>query len=98
MDDKNLRRMLPQILYSINIERQKMIGRWIALGACLVGIPLAWYFGGIFRFLALGMLLASPFIVTGFFADRVRMRRHQARLAECERRLTADRSASVRDQ
>lgn len=85
-DGKNQRRALPKILYSINIQRQKIIGRWIALGVCLAGMPLAWYIGGIFRFLAIGMLFALPFIVLGFFADRRLMRRHQSRLEEFEHR------------
>jgi hypothetical protein len=85
-DSKNLRHALPKILYSINIQRQKMIVRWIAIGVCLVGGPLAWYLGGIFRLLAIGMLLTLPFIVLGFFADRRLLRHHQARLNECEHR------------
>ncbi len=66
-----------------------MVWHGIAFGLCWAVVALGWYFPGLLRILAVVFFLVSPFMALGFFASRKLMKEQQARLAKCERQISA---------
>ena len=87
LEGKNLRRVLPQVRRSIQIQRLRVrahiVTFLVCLGLGIVGCRLT----GIWFGVGCVLLLMSPISIIGVFADRHLMKWHQQRLLECERRL-----------
>jgi hypothetical protein len=87
LDGKNLRRVLPQIRRSIEIQRLRIRAHLVTFLVCIgLGI-VGCRFDGIWFGIGCVLLLISPFAILGVFGDRHLLKWHQQRLSECERRL-----------
>src|ERR1700675_3640926 len=84
LEGKNLRRVIPQVRRSIDLQRLRLRAYAVTFLICLgLGI-LGCRSTGLWRGLGIVMLIVAAFSLLGVIADRRLMKWHQQRLLECE--------------
>jgi hypothetical protein len=95
LDGKNVRRVIPQVRRSIELQRLRVRAHVITFLVCVVLGTLGCRSTGLWRGLGIVLFILSAFSLFGVFADRRLMKWHQQRLLECERRLNQDGSGET---
>lgn len=90
LEGKRLKQVVPQVRTNLRIQRIRAVSHVIAWAICLaLGYLGTRTYGLLIGFGVVGLVM-TPFTFFAIYADLRLMRWHQQRLAECERRISAE--------